>query len=188
MKKNPIIACIGWGSLIWKPEGFPARGWRNDGPYLPIEFCRHADDNSLALVLLEQGDTVPTLWTRVDLDDLAAVIAALAQREGTTADRIGFASEERSSGHRHASLIWKWAVQRRIDAVVWTALPPKFGGEEGRAPTEAEALDYLAALSGDDRAWAEEYVRRTPPQIRTRYRVAFERELGGGFIADRIEY
>lgn len=62
--------------------------------------------------------------------------------------------------------------------MIWTALPPKFDGEDERAPTMAEAVDYLSGLEGEIRKRAEEYVRRTPPQIRTEYRQRFERELG----------
>jgi hypothetical protein len=36
------IACIDWGSLLWKPQPLKlASGWHRDGPLLPLEFVRH---------------------------------------------------------------------------------------------------------------------------------------------------
>jgi len=61
---------------------------------------------------------------------------------------------------------------------VWTNLPPKFGGIDGRIPTESEVVAYLQALEGEARAAAEKYVRRAPRQIATAYRRAIERALG----------
>jgi hypothetical protein len=43
------IACLGWGSLIWKPCALPiASDWFNDVPELPIEFARLGDSGELA--------------------------------------------------------------------------------------------------------------------------------------------
>jgi hypothetical protein len=62
--------------------------------------------------------------------------------------------------------------------VVWTALPAKFAGASGRAPTSEEAVAWLDSLQGDDRAKAEDYVRRTPAHIDTHYRRLIEKRLG----------
>jgi len=71
-----------------------------------------------------------------------------------------------------------WAAARQIDAVLWTALPPKFSGVESRAPSVDEAVSYLADLAEPTRGLAEEYVRRTPGQIATAYRRRIEADLG----------
>lgn len=35
------IACIAWGSQLWKPHPLKlASGWHRDGPLLPLEFVR----------------------------------------------------------------------------------------------------------------------------------------------------
>jgi len=62
--------------------------------------------------------------------------------------------------------------------VLWTALPPKFNGENQRVPSVEEAVAYLASLSGQTATLAEEYVRRAPPQIDTVYRREFAARLG----------
>jgi hypothetical protein len=65
-----------------------------------------------------------------------------------------------------------------IDAVVWTALPAKFAGASGRVPTAEEAVAWLDSLQGEARAKAEDYIRRTPAHIATRYRRLIEQRLG----------
>jgi hypothetical protein len=57
-------------------------------------------------------------------------------------------------------------------------MPPKFKGEDGRSPTESEAVAYLDSLTGEARELAREYVRKAPPQIDTRYRREFASKLG----------
>ena len=62
-----------------------------------------------------------------------------------------------------------WARSRDdVDHVIWTALGPKFRGDD--PPTEDQAVDYLSNLSGDHRSRAEKYVRCASPQIDTAYR------------------
>jgi hypothetical protein len=76
------------------------------------------------------------------------------------------------------SLLRGWACTHEIDVVLFTALPPKWNGENYRTPSEREMLAYLGSLSGPQRKSAEEYVRRTPTQIRTPFRAAIEEQFG----------
>lgn len=72
-----------------------------------------------------------------------------------------------------------WAKAKGLDAVVWTALKPKFGNVSGKGPESAEAaVEYLKQLSPEAAAAAREYVERCPAQVRTPFRVAFEEQLG----------
>jgi len=162
------IVCLGWGSLIWNPSGLPVREWKKDGPSLPVEFARQSENGRLTLVILDQGERVCMLYAALEVPDLGAAILALSTREGCAKRRIGYWT---GSGAReafaHSQDIGSWANERSLDAVVWTALPAKFGGVDGRMPNAEEAISYLATLEGDKRRMAEEYVRRVPAQIRT---------------------
>lgn len=64
-----------------------------------------------------------------------------------------------------------------LDAVVWTKLGPKFNCEDGRVPKADEVIAHLSALPHEKRRNAEEYIRRTPPQIDTDYRRKIEAAL-----------
>lgn len=173
------IACLGWGSLVWNPDGLPVAEWKRDGPSLPIEFARQSRNGRLTLVLLEDGERMPVLHGILRVSDLDAAITALSNREDCAKRRIGYwAASGAPSFFHHAEAVAGWAQNRTLDAVIWTALPPKFAGVDGRIPTEIEAISYLSALEEHPQRLAEEYIRRAPAQIRTPYRRAFEQHLG----------
>ena len=53
------IACLGWGSLVWRPDNLLIRSeWFSDGPFLPIEFARRSQDGRLTLVIVEKAKPV----------------------------------------------------------------------------------------------------------------------------------
>jgi hypothetical protein len=87
------IAVLGWGSLIWKPEGLQTTGsFLNDGPTLPIEFCRTSQDGRLTLVIDgTHGAPCVTYHAQSSFDALESAIENLRIREGmATAERVGF--------------------------------------------------------------------------------------------------
>ena len=74
-----------------------------------------------------------------------------------------------------AADIFRWAIAKKgIDAVIWTSLPPRFDGVEGRIPNPDEAVTYLHRLTGQERRHAEDYVQRVPAEIQTANRAALE--------------
>ena len=59
-----MIACIGWGSLIWDRRNLDVDGhWRADGPILPVEFARQSSNGRITLVLGRGFAPVPALWS-----------------------------------------------------------------------------------------------------------------------------
>src|SRR5262245_47092747 len=77
------VVCIGWGSLVWRPEGFPALStWKQDGPLLPIEFARQSRRGEITLVITPGTPPVPTLWSALGVKTLDQAREALRLREG----------------------------------------------------------------------------------------------------------
>jgi len=171
------VACLGWGSLVWRPEALPVRRvWFADGPLLPIEFARQSDDGRITLVLVSGLPPVRSLWALMSVGELESARAALAKRENS--ECIGYWTPDENSGSKFVPSIERWAVSKGIDAVVWTDLPPKFERRNGRVPTAEEVIGYLQNLSEETQRLAEEYIRRAPGQIDTTYRRRIEAELG----------
>jgi hypothetical protein len=175
------IACIAWGSLLWKPQPLKlASGWHPDGPRLPLEFVRQSDDYpELALALYEGARPMPTYWAWLatqDLEQARAMLEAREQIRPNYPECVG--SIPPLDGAEADPRIAEWMRRKGIDAVVWTALPAKFAGASGRAPTPEEAVAWLDSLRGEARDKAEDYIRRTPAHIDTRYRRLIEQELG----------
>lgn len=175
------IACLGWGSLVWQPRELPVVGeWHHDGPALSMEFVRHsgqtAGKDRLTLVLTTPGPVITSRWTTLEVSDIEEAKNALRKREGCALRDIGFYPG--GSSNEFAIEIAEWAKTKNLKGVVWTALPPKFANEDGRVPTQDEALAFLSGLTGEPKALAEEYVRMAPLSVQTPYRAAFEREFG----------
>lgn len=178
-----MIACIGWGSLIWDARSLDVDGhWHADGPALPVEFARQSSNGRITLVIVQGFSSVPTLWSVFNTHDLAEARESLRQREriprSVTDDRIAHWRRGENPIAEPDATISRWAAGKDLEAVVWTNLPAKFGGIDGRVPTESELVAYLQTLEGQVRAAAETYVRRAPRQIATAYRRAIEEALG----------
>lgn len=173
-----MIVCLGWGSLIWSPRSLPAGEWHRNGPRLPIEFARIASDKRLTLVINPGSPLIEVLWTQMTVPSLENAIAALGEREGCSRESIGFWSNARSSGHAHTGEVADWAREKRVEAVVWTALRPGTPGQRGAPLSSTQVLDHLAGLLGPERERAEEYIRKAPRQTSTPYRSQIERRFG----------
>ncbi|MDR6846985.1 hypothetical protein [Sphingomonas sp. BE137] len=170
------IACLGWGSLFWDPDGLPVSDWKFDGPELPIEFARLSGGGRVTLVLMSGGPRVPVLWTILDIPSLDAAVSALRAREKTKSAWIGRWPSE--GADQYSDEIGEWATRKGLDGVVWTAIPPKWADEDGRAPSKEEVVGYLASLTDDEAVEPFKYVRRAPEQIQTPYRPTLMKFVG----------
>jgi len=174
-----IIACLGWGSLVWDPRELPIqRQWFEDGPFVSIEFARQSQDGRITLVIEDNAKPVRSLWAVMDADTIETAREALRRREGTLEkypEHIGsWPTVENLTDSIDG--LEEWACAKRLDGVVWTALPPKFGNTK-TTPSEDQVVNYLCRLTGGKRDLAEQYVRRTPRQIDTDYRRRIEAAL-----------
>lgn len=177
-----MIVCLGWGSLIWRPEQLPlvnnrAEAWKKNGPELPVEFLRVSSNGCLTLVVDSDAPKSRVLWNELAVATLEEAVDHLRRREGDTR-RSWIGRWPSSSDFECSEIVDKWARQQGLAGVVWTAIPPRFQEQNSIRPTLAEALDYLGQLEGKRLAEAEEYVRRAPLQIDTPYRRAFTQNLG----------
>jgi hypothetical protein len=176
----PRIACLGWGSLVWNRCELPTKGWFADGPSVRAEFLRQSDNGCITLVLHGSAPASRAYWALLDVHTVEDAAEALRVRERipkTKADAIG----RWWTGDASPSLIVDletWAKTKQVDAVVWTALSPKFEGTDGRVPSAHDVVSYLRSRTGSVREIAEQYVRRAPKQISTPYRQKIEAELG----------
>jgi len=188
---RPVFVCIGWGSLVWSPGTLPCAGlWRPDGPALPVEFARESgvkDKGSrgdrITLVICPDVRRVPTFWVPLDIRDLARARKALALREYEKANgewmeaNVGYWDAISGGAHgAEANTIREWARHRGVSAAVWTNLPCGLVGARHMMPSAGDVVAFLRGLP--DKGAAEEYVRKTPVEIRTDYRAAIERDLG----------
>jgi hypothetical protein len=172
------IVCLGWGSLIWKPENLPTLGdWQPDGPELPLEFARQSKDGRVTLVLTEGAQVSPTLWAQLDVPDISVAVDRLAKRENTNAARIGMWSPQQARTATCSDVIGSWALERGFEGVVWTALPPRWDGQNDHVPTLPRVLSYVASLEGEAFDLAAEYVFKAPEQVQTPFRAALTQEL-----------
>ena len=181
------IACLAWGSLVWNPKDLPIqRRWFDDGPFAPVEFTRQSRDGRITLELDEDAEPVRLIWARVALSDVEQAMKALCERERITASdwksRIGSWYIRHEPPKTIPSLAM-WAQAHGIDAAIWTALGPQYKKQGETRPTKERppldwVLNYLQGLTGPCRDVAEQYFRRTPPQIDTEYRRRVEATLG----------
>jgi hypothetical protein len=175
------IACLAWGSLVWDPRGLPVlEPWSGDGPDAPIEFTRQSNDGRITLVIDRDAKPVPLLWAPIKSSGIENAQRALCFREGITTKNwrslIGLWQPGQPNPIEIPRLS-RWATDRDLNAVIWTALRPRFNEEE-RSPSLSEVVTYLRGLTGSRRNRAQEYVEKAPRQIDTNYRSKIEAELG----------
>lgn len=181
-----MIACLGWGSLLWNPDRLPLDGdWREDGPILPIEFARVSGRGRITLVVTDRGAPVRTLWVPLAVATLDEATAALAEREGVRTTRpIGRVPG--GDDYPFAEIVSAWVRDMGFGGAVWTALKPGMDEKaRGPVPTLAQLRIHIATLGEAERADALQYVERAPPQVQTPYREPLRAMLSGDTRADR---
>lgn len=178
------IAVLGWGSLVWKPDGLPIQQqWFNDGPLVRVDFLRQSGGDRITLVLDSQSQPVRSLWAIMDSMSLDDAKCALKKREGCNCVDI-HASNQQCVIRDMILDLDSWAKAHSVEHVIWTGLPPKFRCEKHLRPDVNQVIQHLHGLRGTERDDAEEYIRRAPRQIDTEYRRAIEAEFGWTYIGN----
>lgn len=165
--------------MIWDPQNLPMNScWYENGPDIKVEFARQSGDNRITLVLDEKAEFVQSLWCLMASSTVDVAREELRKREKTSKNNIGVWERQRSRPWPSDCIrdLPEFAKQNKLDAVVWTDLDPKIG-DESRRPSMDEVIDHLRNLTGGERIKAEEYICKTHPQIKTKYRRKIEKAL-----------
>ena len=171
------IAILGWGSIIWDPRDLPHYGpWKRGGPKLPIEFSRVSNDCRLTLVIdIVAGAQCPTRFVLSPRSDVSDAAEDLRRREGTVQKHIGFYNKrtDQSSIEKYPQqvniidVLSQWCNEKRIDALVWTALPSNFKDETEVVFSVEAAITYLRGLPMSALENSLKYVRNAPEEVDT---------------------
>jgi len=173
------IACLGWGSLIWHPDGLKVDGvWRENGPQLPIEFTRQSDNDRITLIVDPVAKPITVLWSLMSMNILEDAIASLQERERTGKRGIHHVVANDKTDDVVKSTVLAWLNTVNLDAAIWTGLSYNRRINDGVRLSLDYVIQHLKSTSGETRVIAEEYIRKTPKQIKTEYRRAIEQELG----------
>lgn len=187
-KRSTRIGCLGWGSLIWDPCELSIRKpWFTDGPLLPIEFARFSSESRVTLVIVEGKPEIRSLWALLVTDDLNNAVAQLACRENVTvnvARDIGRWKAGEPCEGRIVHAISTWALDRDLDAVVWTALAYKIKKEKDQIPSLDQVIARLCDAESKQLKKPREYVEKAPQQIDTDYRRAINKVFGWSCISE----
>jgi hypothetical protein len=187
-KRSTRIGCLGWGSLIWDPCELSIRKpWFTDGPLLPIEFARFSSESRVTLVIVEGKPEIRSLWALLVTDDLNNAVAQLAHREGVIRNAkrdIGRWSVGDPSEGGIIQAVSKWAIERDLDAVVWTALAYRIKREKDQIPSLDQVIARLCDAESKQLKRPREYVERAPQQIDTDYRRAINKAFSWSCISE----
>ena len=171
------IACLGWGSLIWRPKDLLIQNkWFEDGPLLPIEFTRISNDDRATLIIDKDAQPVRTLWALMIPNTVKDCIKSLADREGTNENIICQVSTKDIPVDSNKIIIKEWLINNNLDIAIWTGL--SFSDKTNSIrPDIKSIIKHLDNLVGKKRTNAEEYIRKAPKQIDTEYRRMIEAKL-----------
>jgi hypothetical protein len=185
-KVAPRTAILGWGSLLWDGGDEFNRwhdDWRFDGPSLRLEFSRVSSSRLGALTLVvdpQNGAPTTVAWCLSKRKDPADAVADLRCREGCAVRYVACLdlceAPDALPNFEGSANIAAWAAGRKLDAVIWTALPSNFASEVKRPFTVQEAVAYLKGLSAQAKVKAAEYIWCAPGFVRTPLRKAVEKE------------
>ncbi len=180
------VAVLGWGSLIWCPGILRiTTRWQSDGPSLPIEFARISEDGRLTLVIQPSAENQTVYWAVSEFGEVAKARCNLQAREGTIPRHVHYLATDGTCAKdvleqvRESVQVWL-RVHEDVGAVIWTGLPTNWPNKRGCDFTPEDAVRYLEELESDrNRAVstfvrAQEYVKNTPPQIKTKVRRAMQ--------------
>lgn len=199
------IAILGWGSLLWQKNSNVCGGededilqikeaeWNEDGPTLPIEFCKKSSRDRITLVISKKyGSPCKTYWATSKFDDFDRARRNLQCREGNKeGDKIYYIRRHEGAlcvypelppedGNLFAE-IRKWLDERPyLNGVLWAgfAADEKLFGE--KKDYEKNLRLYLQnQCDRKSKHWSciKEYFEKAPGETKTAGRTLFTKEF-----------
>lgn len=172
------IAVICWGSTFWDKGSLKTLGeWKNDGPELPLEFCRISSPGKpkerLTLVLNEASQKCTTYWDIISATDLKSARNSLRDREGAVTDDIHTFIRNQNPLSNIAVQIESWLGHHlEIEAVVWSGVESNWEKIRHTKFTPEDLVQYLDSKKQSILKIKEGF-DKTPPQIQTIGREVF---------------
>ncbi|HXH74119.1 MAG TPA: hypothetical protein VNJ08_04095 [Bacteriovoracaceae bacterium] len=172
------IAVICWGSFFSEKGSLKTLGeWRNDGPELPLEFCRISSPGKskerLSLVLNETSGKCITYWDIIAATDLKTARNNLRDREGAVTDDIHTFIRDQNPLSVSAIQINDWlGLHPEIDAVVWSGVPSNWEKIRHTKFSPEDLVHYLDSKKHSISKIKEGF-DKTPPQSKTLGREVF---------------
>ena len=166
------IAVLAWGSLVWEPGDLKIvdGNWYTGGPELPIELSRLSSRRGHLTYVIDERHKrrVPTHYGISEFDELPQAIANLATREECPTGSIGYAEAvdvaSITSGAEIVDNVRAWAKSKKIDAVIWTNLPPTLSD----VADQGKIVDWWKTkLSPARQKDAARYASRAPVEVDT---------------------
>ncbi len=172
------IAVICWGSLFWDKGSLKTMGeWKNDGPELPLEFCRLSSfgksKERVTLVLDEASTLCTTYWDLMVATDFKTARNNLRDREGAVTDEIHSFTRNQNPLSIIDQQIERWLSQHpEVDQVIWTGLTSNW---EKFRRVQFSAEDFVLYLNSkkDSISEIKKYFDKAPPQSKTLGREVF---------------
>jgi hypothetical protein len=174
------IAVISWGSTYWDKGSLKTLGnWKDDGPELPLEFCRISSQGRskerVTLALNEGSAMCVTYWDVIASSDLKTARNNLRDREGAVTDDIETFTRGQNPLSASAVQIDKWlADHSEIDAVVWTGLDSNWSKYRGVKFSAEDLIQYLDSKKSSI-AKTKESFDKAPEHIQTLGREVFKK-------------
>lgn len=152
------IAILAWGSLLWNDKQLKLESnWQKSSIKLPLNFSRISDKGKgrLTLVVDQYGTNNNIYFGITKIQDLNVAINALKTREKTVKKFIGYINLKNNTyrttnlNNHQLQTIQNWAINNKLDAVIWTDIPPNFQEIMGEPFSVKSAMGYINSQKKD---------------------------------------
>lgn len=184
------ITLVSFGSLLWNNKGLRISKFKDNGPFLPLEFSRISQDGRLTLVIDERsGRDNPTFHAKMKYNTLQKAIKALQTREKIKDENI-----DRSIGvvdvvnkqvnlgaqkysKRVLDSLYQWGLSNKVDFIIFSALSVRFKDAINVPFSSFSAMAYLEGIEDEEVLnRAIEYIQKVP-RVSTNFRELFEHNI-----------